>query len=177
MANCVTRSAIILSAIALLLTGCFMISPPQVGSPWPQEAGGLIGDVRILLWVGYHSVNIGQPVLVRLTARNEGNKTAVFHSKSKPVLDITVGAHRGYDNTHLPLVRWSDGKPLTPDLTQLELKPGESKTILMTWTPNQEYLSSLASISGDLSYDAETYWYHHVPGVIVTVGWTPGPLP
>jgi len=39
--------------------------------------------------------------------------------------------------------RWSDGKDLTPELTLLELQPGQSKTIEMNWVV-QPLTSSLS---------------------------------
>ena len=98
--------------LSLLLTGCALIWQPEVGMPWAQEGGGIVDDVLVSLSVGYHSVKVGQPLLIRLTAHNEGKEMAVFQTTSKPVLDISIGATRPAEDKALPGLRWSDGKEL-----------------------------------------------------------------
>jgi len=63
---------------------------------------------------------------LRATVTNKTSKTQTFETTDVPVLDLLVAYGKGAQ-------RWSDGKPLTPDLTHLELQPGQSKTIEMDW--------------------------------------------
>jgi hypothetical protein len=146
--------------------------------PWPQGNAGGVGDVLVSLSVGYHSIKVGQPLQIRLTAHNEGKEMAVFQTTSKPVLDISIGATRPAEDKALPGLHWADGKELTLDLTRLELKPGESKAIELTWTPDAQYDRSIVHISGYLWFEKGGVLNRSSPGVTVTVGWTgPGPLP
>lgn len=146
--------------------------------PWPQEKGGFVGDVLVSLSVGYHSIKVGQPLLIRLTAHNAGKELAVFQTTSKPVLDISIGATRPAEDKALPGLRWSDGKELTPELTRLELKPGESKTIELTWMPDEQYDRSIVYITGYLWFEKGGVLNRSNPGITITVGWTgPGPFP
>jgi len=55
----------------------------------------------------------------------------VIDSKDQPVLDIVISLSNSQ-------VRWSDGKPLTRELTRLQLNPGESKTIEMDWVATND---------------------------------------
>jgi len=61
-------------------------------------------------------------VTVRAKVTNQSSEPFHEELKDQPVLDLFVGE-----------ARWSEGKPLTPDLTQLDLKPGESKSIEMQY--------------------------------------------
>jgi len=75
-------------------------------------------------------------------------------------------------------MRWSDGKPLTRELTHLELKPGELKTIEMTLTPDERFDRSIVWVDGFFWYRDDEQSYNMVGGLPVTVGWTgPGPFP
>ncbi len=73
-----------------------------------------------------------------------------------------------------PIVRWSDGKLLTPDLTRLELKPGESKAIEMDWVVKQP--SSGYVFYADANFVYSTRVPALAPSVTISVGICPGPL-
>ncbi len=148
--------------LIVFLTGC-------LGFPWAQSGSNTTDNVRLSLWVSHHSVRVGQPLQIRFTARNLGNETAIFETQTESVMDINIGVR--------PLggggfyVRWSDGKPLTRELTRLELKPGESKTIEMTWTPDERSDYSIVWVDGIFWYRDDNRQY--VGGLPVTVGFVP----
>jgi len=115
----------------LLLTAC-------VGWPSPQAGATGLDDLTLILWVSHRSANVGQPVTIRFTVRNDGKeRTTVYERTGKPVMDIIVGTAPTRPGAP-PRPRWSDGKELTSELTRLELKPGESRVIEMIWIPNEE---------------------------------------
>jgi hypothetical protein len=93
----------------------------------------------------------------------------IIDAKTRPVLDLVVGGVKGKGFV------WSDGKALNPDITRLELKPGQEKTIDVTWTPGEEYEGVVANVTGFLQYGPEEWQYGHT-GVAVSVGFVPSPL-
>ena len=88
-------------------------------------AGGKF--LYVELWTNNGCPRLGETVTLRATARNGGSNTQIVELKDQPVLDIIVG---NPDNSK---IRWSAGKALTSELTRLELKPRESKSIEMQW--------------------------------------------
>ncbi|MBI4786652.1 MAG: hypothetical protein HY782_06360 [Chloroflexi bacterium] len=119
------RRWLLLLLLPLGLSAC-------VGWPSPQSNATGLDDLALILWTSHRNVNVNQPVTIRFTVRNEGKQTVVYDRKDKPVADILIPG--GF-----PKVRWSDGKPLTAELTRLELKPGESRVLEMIWAPGPEY--------------------------------------
>jgi len=116
------RGVILLSlVVAISLFGCQHV-------PNPVSASSVVSIDSILVvevWVSDKCPENGKDITVRATVTNKGTKTQVLDSKDQPVLDliVTTGGTGGVKT------RWSDGKALTPDLTHLELQPGQSKTI------------------------------------------------
>lgn len=129
------KQLFLLLLVQLFLTAC-------VGWPSPQSNATGLGDLTLGLWASHQSLNVNQPITIRFTVKNDGKQTIVYDRKDKPVVDILVG-HR--DN---PAMRWSSEKPLTSELTRLELKPGESRILEMIWAPSEEYKFQVISISG-----------------------------
>ncbi len=149
----------------LFLAGC-------LGLPWPQSGATTLDNLLLVLWVSHRSVDVNQPVTIRFTVRNEGKQTVIYDRKDKPVMDILIPGG-------IPAVRWSDGKPLTPELSRLELKPGEVRIIEMIWRPGEEYSMDLRPVT----IDGRVWWcsdkescYNHV-GLGITVGFVPSPFP
>ncbi len=154
----------------LLLPGC-------VGWPSPQSGATVLGDLTLILWVSHQSVNVGQPVTIRFTVRNDGKeRTTVYERNGKPVMDIIAGTSPVREGDP-PRPRWSDGKALTPELTRLELKPGEARVIEMIWTPSQRDYQYDRRIAGRVWYcDGPDLCYNEV-GLGVTVGFVYSPFP
>jgi len=92
----------------------------------PVSATQLVGNrILVTLWASKNCLDYGETVTLRATATNQGSLPFAIELTDRPVFDIVVG--------YPEEARWSAGKPLTPDLTRLELKPGQSKTIEMQW--------------------------------------------
>lgn len=122
------------------------------------------------MWASKNCVQPGETVSLRATATNRGNRTQVIEVKDKPVLDIIVDFTK---STAKGVTRWSDGKPLTPELTRLELKPGESKSIEMGWNPDQSAYGPVGVNA--LFVDSEKPG-GAAPSVLINVRTCPGPL-
>lgn len=117
------------------VTGCH--------TPKPSSHTSGIGDIGVELWASSNCVSRGETVKLRATATNHGSYTFTNRLTNRAVLDIVV-------KTSGKTARWSDGKSLTPDLTQLVLKPGESKSIEMDWhVQGQDSLL----VNADFAYD------------------------
>jgi len=158
---------LVLLVLVIGLEGC---SWPPLGMYAPQSGATTLDNLLLVLWVSHQSVNVNQPVTARFTVKNEGRTTVVFDRKDKPVIDIYIPGG-------IPSVRWSDSKPLTSDITRLELKPGESKVIEVTWKPGAEYNHQVVSIAGLIWWCAEDKPCYNEVGLTITVGFTFSPLP
>lgn len=113
------------SAFALVLLGC------RGGSVsvehWRENQ-------VVTIWLSQRCPDYGETVTLRATVTHRDLRPLVVELKDQPVFDIVVG--------YPEVARWSEGKPLTPDLTRIELKPGQSKTIEMQWVatgPSRAY--------------------------------------
>ncbi len=107
--------------LAIQLVGCR--SQPISESTGPDP-------FFVEIWASDGCPKVGETVILRATVKNVGTETQIVDLQDQPVLDIVAGAQSAGQ-------RWSAGKSLTPELTQLELKPGESKSIVMPWNPQQ----------------------------------------
>lgn len=148
--------------LTALLVGCQTPTPVSSSSTMSLDT---ILDVEI--WASRGCVQPGDTVHLRATVRNRGAKKQVIDLKDKPVLDMVFG---NPDTGR----RWSEDRPLTPDLTRLELQPGESKSIAMDWVTSQRtygpnHVTALFVWNAKLS--------RLTPGVTVHVGTCPGVLP
>ena len=82
--------------------------------------------ITVEIWASDGCPEVGQTITLRATVANVSSQTQTVELNNQPVLDIVVGPQNDGQ-------RWSAGKTLTSDLTHLELKPGESKSIEMPW--------------------------------------------
>ena len=105
--------------------------------------------ITIETWGSSDCVAAGETVHLRATATNRGTEPFAVDLHDQPVLDLWVSGR--VEGKPTILQRWSDGKPLTPDITGLALQPGQSKTIEMDWIP-------AASV-----YGPARAWAHYVP--------------
>jgi Intracellular proteinase inhibitor len=153
------RGMVVLVALTLVLSGCY----------GPLSASSVGGDVEVQLWASTSCAQPGDTVHLRATATNRGNRIWTVDTKGEPVFDIITSS----DDKP---VRWSDGKPLTPALTHLELKPGESKTIEMDISiPKTSPPSSIAAKASFISSAAFSH-YPTSPGVTINVWNCPSAL-
>jgi hypothetical protein len=109
-------------ALGVILLGCLP------GGPISNRHGISFNNATYVteIWASASCVKRGDTLHLRGSLTNTSSETRVFQAKDKPVFDIGVAFGDVKAN-------WSDGRTLTPELTRLELKPGESKTIEMDW--------------------------------------------
>ncbi len=110
------------------------------------------------MWASDNCVQPGDIVVLRATVENRTFKTQIFESKDRPVFDLAV--ETGGVTSH-----WSDGKTLAPDLTRLELQPGQSKAIEMDWKA-----SCCDIIGAGAIFYFDTEGPPLAPGVLINVG-------
>lgn len=96
--------------------------------PTGTTAGGTPFTVE--LWASAKCVQPGDTLVARATVVNHGPTAQVIELTDRPVLDLSIGYRTLEGST---IIRWSDGKSLTQDLTRLALQPGESKRIELRW--------------------------------------------
>ena len=94
----------------------------------PKTAKTRTGMLVLELWADRDRTD-GEPVQIRFTVRNIGKEVEAIQLEDKLVMDILVGNGQAE--------RWSERREITPDMRRLELGPGESKTIEMTWDPGE----------------------------------------
>ncbi len=84
------------------------------------------GFLFVDLWANTRCPKAGDTVIARAMVQNKDQYAEVIELKDRPVFDVSIA----FNQQGGSLVKsWSDGKPLTPELTRIELKPGESRTI------------------------------------------------
>ncbi len=149
-----------LSVLSVTLLGCLSK---------PIKLTSVRGDFVVEIWASSDCVQPGDTIKLRATVTNKGTADQVVELSDQPVLDIVI-RNQG------PSIRWSDGKSLTPDLTRLELKPGESKSIEMEWkakTPSPGYVFYVdARFIDDARFANDPVR----PGITVSVSVCPGPF-
>lgn len=124
-----------------------------IGCSKPANGVGNIGSLQIEIWANSNCVKQGESVTMRAIATNVGATPRIIQLQDKPVLNIQINYRlRSGDPTELKQL-WSEGKLLTPELTRLALKPGESKSIEMDWVAQHAAgQSSQIDLRGILRY-------------------------
>lgn len=137
----------LLVLIAALVTNCGMLGGGAKTEVWRS------GNLRMTLWVSRSLPSVGQPVKIRYTVKNTRDQTEVIQleEKQEPVMDICIG----FGAADIPIVCWSDGREITPEMRRLELTPGESKIIEMTWVPDEKAEGYPGSVDGILNWGGE----------------------
>ena len=121
-----TERLMVLLTIVSLLAGCRPVKPV---SHTARSGDGILTE----MWGSKDCVVAGETVHLRATATNRGTEPFAVDLHDQPVLDIWVSGL--VEGKGAILQRWSEGKPLTPDVTGLALNPGQSKTLEMDWIP------------------------------------------
>jgi hypothetical protein len=152
------RYAFVSLLILLSLLGC--------RASKPATSSSVIEGIVVDVWASSDCVHPGETPKLRATATNHDTITFSVELTDRPVFDLVV---RTTDKT----TRWSDGKPLTPDLTRLELKSGKSKTLEMDGPV--QCCDSLM-VTAPFIYSPKFADYPATPGVIVNVQHCRGPL-
>jgi hypothetical protein len=149
------RYILLIFSILILLGACRVTRPASSSS--------IIEGIEVEVWASSDCVQPGETVKLRTTATNRGSRTFKVEFADKPVLDLVV-------KTSGKLTRWSNRKPFTPEMTGLELKPGESKTIEMNW---QVQSTDSLLVNADFAYDSRA---GVAPSLLVQVQHCVGPL-
>lgn len=144
--------------VLLAITGC--------RTPKPTSDTRPAGNIGVQLWASSDCVQPGETVNLRATATNHGSQVFAIELTDRSVFDLVV-------KTSGKTTRWSDGKQLTPDLTRLELKPGESKTIEIDW--NVQCCDSLL-VNAPFIDNAKFADYPSTPSITVFVQHCSGPF-
>ncbi len=100
----------------------------------PIRATSSVGSFLVEMWASEDCVRPGDTVKLRATVTNTSSNTQRIELRDEPVLDIILDHSK---STRIGTRRWSDGKPLTSDLTRLELAPDASKSIEMDWVVDE----------------------------------------
>jgi len=136
------RQLVLIVVMAVLVTNCGMLRGPAKSN---ATTDGIFG---LTLWVSRSLPSVGQPVKIRYTVTNTTDRTEVIQleEKQEPVMDIRIFFGPGVTTLY-----WSDGREITPEMRRLELAPGESKTIEMTWVPDKKAMNKIVLIDGMLN--------------------------
>ncbi len=117
-----------------------------------QSAVAGYDNLGLTLQVDQTRGELGRPVHITFTITKfkQGNyDVGVIESGSEPVMDIFVG----YADS--PYALWSEQQPIGTIPHRLDLKIGESKTIQMTWVPDQRADDKPIGIEGILNRGGE----------------------
>jgi len=155
------RQLALIVVTAASVTSCGLLS----GGPKTETWGS--GNLRMTLWVSRSLPRVGEPVEIRYTVENPTDQTEVIQLEDKPVMDILILFGPG---GHITNIYWSDGREITPEMRRLELAPGQSKTIEMTWVADKKAEGGPVSVHGILNW-AQMY-SSYVP-VMICVGKCP----
>lgn len=159
--------------LTLLLNGLVLAILLGCASAKPIANATYIGDLDVQMWANTNCVKPGDILKLRATVTNRGSLVEKIRLDDQPVLDLRISfrTNQGYVTN-----RWSDGKALTPELTQVELKPGEYKSIEMNWIVDKR------AVGGPAYMEAVFIASEHFvddpihPSILVNIGSCPGPL-
>ncbi len=106
----------------------------------------LVGTIQVDQDLGH----IGQPVHIVFTIKNQtllwNGRVQTIECQSKPVIDIRVG----YGQEEF--ASWSAQQPPDKIPHRLVFQPGESKTIELTWVPDESKRGMPVVISGIMNW-------------------------
>ncbi|MBI5033544.1 MAG: hypothetical protein HZB51_23730 [Chloroflexi bacterium] len=122
------KSICLLGACLLIaLTGCDQTK----GNGLSHTAYHALDELTLKVESNRSQAHVGEPVLIRFTVTNTGQKPDTVESADQPVMDIIVRVVGGET-----LLTWSEQNPDKVS-HHLEWQPGESKVIELTWTPKE----------------------------------------
>ncbi len=147
------KALLALLVLTFLLAGC---------GGKPDSMSTIAHNLDITMWVSNSCPRVGGTVKFRATVKNFSNETFRLDARDKPAFDIRV-TMKGKE------IHWSDGKPSTPELTQLQLAPGASKSIEMDLTLFQDRIESAAAVA-IIAYDPPDPYSAIGPTVLINGG-------
>ncbi|MBI4675495.1 MAG: hypothetical protein HY741_27950 [Chloroflexi bacterium] len=142
-----------------LVAGLILI-PGFMGCATKEISNRSTGDYEVVIWASKQCVSRGETVHLRATVTNMRSSSQVIQLDGLPVFDIRIVNGN-------QITRWSDGKPLTDELTDLVLEPGASKVIEMDWIANSETTRG-AIAAAVLTYDPRP-GHQVAPGIPITL--------
>jgi hypothetical protein len=110
--------------LLLLLLPLLLIAACRAAKPIKSTSG--ISGMVVELSASSDCVQPSETVKLRATVINSSTKDFKVKLKDRAVFDLVV-------NTNDRITRWSNGKAMTSELTELELKPGQSRMLEMNW--------------------------------------------
>ncbi len=130
--------------LVLMLTACLPFLDTGIYSSTGE------GRLGLRFHTDRSSVAVGETVRMSFTIVNESNQPIVMETTDLPVMDIRVVD--GVNNDLL--LSWAKQHPDQVS-HHLEWKPGESKTIELTWTAAPDQASRNAFLSGVLGQGSQ----------------------
>ncbi len=112
-----------------------------------------VGNLEGRIWVDHTKLHADEPVHIIFTLTNTGRLATelpeVLSSKSESIMDIRV-----YLNED-ELASWSARQPPGQIPHHLELAPGQSKTIEISWVPDERAVLSGVWILGSVTLNEQ----------------------
>lgn len=139
----------------LLIVGC--------RTPKPATGSSTIQGIEVEVWANKDCAEPGEMLTLRATATNRSSVTRTMQLNDAPVLALSV-------QTDSNITRWSESNPLAPDLTHMDLKPGEAKAIQMNW---KVACCAAIRVSAEFAYNEN---FGVSPSTVVFVQKCAGPL-
>ncbi len=136
-----------LASVCLILLISVSLMPLMI-SHSTQDTGQIdmtsLGDLALMFKSDHSRVKMGATVRMQFTITNTGKQPMVIEAKDRPVLDIVVSAMPNDE-----FIRsWSAENP-DKVLHRVELKPGDSQVLDLTWTVSPgDKLGIRISLSG-----------------------------
>lgn len=156
------RKGICFLLIALLLTAFLMTACDRSVSTGTAVGIGGTGYLDVEMWASSNCVQAGDTVHLRATVTNRSDKNWTVELEDQPVFDIQSSSEG-------KRVHWSDGKPLS-ELSHLELKPGESRTLEMdVVAPKNQNYGFIGAIARFV-YSSRAAGGPARPGVMINIG-------
>jgi len=152
-----------LSLLTCLLVGC--IRSVRDTSVVSVESGPVVVEI----WASTNCAEWGKPVSLRASVRNDGAHTLVVELKDRPVFDLNLNILPTRADKPIIMRHWSDGKALTPDLTRLELKAGQVRTLEMEWVVDAPSGYYAASAKARFIYSPERVALPINPSVMIYI--------
>ncbi len=101
------------------------------------------GDFILFLTANKKCPMPGETIHFKATVTNTSGQTRVIELEDRPIFDLVIG------NPDNGWYRWSTSKPLTSELTRLELRPSESKNIEVDWVTDEQTQGAAAFFISD----------------------------
>ncbi len=141
---------LVIALAPVFLTACLLASEPRENCAESHDPRNT-RTLRICTDNDFRDMyEFGDPVHITFTVTNISDERLVLDGGDKPALDICIRREC-----------WSDRQELTPKLTRVTLKPGESRILTWTWPTTDTDWDAMTGAS------ELTFWSFHVNGVAI----------